>query len=456
MRSRYPVLVCVCAVLLLHCLDLEAQNSADTQIGSAGDGAVSATRPAVRNPGAATGRSGGVTAASTRAVPPDTRTVVSPDAGPTPSPGASAGSLNIMQQQVLDRVNHYRTIAGVAPVRAEAKLLNAAQSHASYLGASGATGHYETNKSNPYYTGYSPFDRILVQRYEYVAAGEVVASESSSHPARAIDALMAAIYHRFIILSSDFTQAGPGVALNANRGADVLDVTVDLGAEVLPQPLDPARLTLYPFDRQQRVPTDFDPAQESPDPMPGHTLVGYPLSVQADPRSTLVVERFELHEISSAGLGRRLDANLLTRAVDAETPANAAALISSAPLAAGTAYRAVFSGSVDGQPVTRMWEFNTAAEVPVTMTFASPSVAAGGVQRATLHGLDTEKGPYYLCYSPARLVSSLRHESEMQFMMTTAADCEPGMSCQVTVQATYHSTCSAPFAVGSFDVTRKE
>ena len=138
---------------------------------------------------------------------------------------------------------------------------------------------------------------------------------------------MAAIYHRFIILSGDYTQAGPGVTLDANQGAEELDVTVDFGAEKFAQSSNPTSLTLYPFDGQQRVPTDFDPAQESPDPMPGHTLVGYPLSVQVDPRSTLEVERFELQDVSSADRPRRVDAKLLTHAIDAETPASAAALI---------------------------------------------------------------------------------------------------------------------------------
>ena len=347
-------------------------------------------------------------------------------------------------------------MAGVAPVRVDVKLLDAAQSHASYLGATGTSGHYETNKSNPYYTGYSPFDRIKAQRYPYVAAGEVIASEPSSHPARAVDALMAAIYHRFIILSGEFTQAGPGVTLDTNQGAEELDVAVDFGADNFAQSPISTNLTLYPFDGQQHVPIDFDPAQESPDPMLGHTLVGYPLSVQADPRSTLDIERFELQDISSPDRPRRIDAKLLTHSADAETPVNAAALIPIEPLAPGTAYQANFAGSVNGQPVNKVWRFNTADLRAVTMTFGSPVVASGGVQQVKLHGLDREKGVYYVCYSPARLVRSLQHETETQFSMTTSTGCDADHSCQVTVQATYHSTCTQPFAVGTFNVSRKE
>ena len=441
MRRRFPELVCACAVLFVSAFNLEADDETRGQA-------------TVRTPGAESGRPGGVKPSSSKSLPLETRSVRSIDTSEA-SPGASGG-LNALQQRVLDRVNYYRTMAGVAPVRADVKLLDAAQAHASYLRATGTTGHYETNKSNPYYTGYSPFDRIKHQRYSYVSAGEVVASEPSSHPARAVDALMAAIYHRFIILSGDFTQAGPGVTLDTNQGAEELDVTVDFGAGDLTRSPISTSLTLYPFDGQQHVPTDFDPAQESPDPMPGHTLVGYPLSVQADSRGTVKVKLFELQDISSADRPRRVDAKLLTHSANAETPVNAAALIPIEPLAPGTAYQASFAGSINGEPVSKVWRFNTADVRAVTMTFGSPVVAAGGVQQVKLHGLDSEKGAYYLCYSPARLVRSLQHETETQFSMTTSTACDADNSCQVTVQATYHSTCTQPFAVGTFNVSRQE
>ena len=455
MRRRFPELVCVCAALFMAVLfaqafDLEAAGS-DPQAGSSADG--SAAQAAVRAPGAASGRPGGVAPSSLKGLPLDTKSARSLETEGASS-GVPAGGLNTLQQRVLDRVNYYRAMAGVAPVQVDIKLLDAAQSHASYLGASGTTGHYETNKSNPYYTGYSPFDRITARRYAYVSAGEVVASEPSAHPARAVDALMAAIYHRFIILSGDYTQAGPGVTLDANQGAEDLDVTVDFGAEKFAPSPHQTSLTLYPFDGQQRVPTDFDPAQESPDPMPGHTLVGYPVSVQVDPTGALQVERFELQDVSSVDRPRRVGAKLLTHAIDVETPASAAALIPIQPLAPGTTYQAKFVGSVNGHPVNRIWKFNTAHRRAVTMTFASPVIAGGGVQQVKLHGLDREQGAYYLCYSPARLVRSLQHETETQFSMTTSTECEASDSCQVTVQATYHSTCTKPFAVGTFHISR--
>lgn len=451
MLSRPFGLAMVCTGLLFTSIGAGAQDRTDPHNASADGGAVSGTSPAVRTPGANTGRSGGVVRPSPRALPADTGNARSP--GAAPSTGVSQTGLDDLQQQVLDRVNYFRTVAGVAVVAADPRLLAAAQSHTRYLDSTDQTGHYETNRADPSYTGNSPFDRILARRYDFVEAGEVVARESSAHPARAIDALMRAIYHRFIILSGDFTQAGPGVVLNAHQGAEELNVTVDFGSLTLPPAPRPPVLTLYPVDGQWGVPTDFDPAEEFPSPMPGHTLVGYPVSVQVDSRYTLVVDSFELYAALSGGA---LDAKLLTHAVDAETPPNAAALIPVAPLAPATEYRLHFSGSVDGDPVSRTWQFTTVPEARVAMTFASPTVAPGGSQSGRLVGMDVEKGAYYLCYSPAQLVRSLEHQTETEFTMTTTDGCEKGKSCQVTVQATYHSACVAPFAAGSFNISHQE
>jgi uncharacterized protein YkwD len=449
MLSRPLGLAIVCSALLLFSLDAGAQDGTDRQNASAAGGGASATSPAVRTPGAKSGRAGGVVRPSPRALPAQTGNVRSP--GAAPSAGVSPTGLDDLQQQVLDRVNSYRTAAGVAAVAADPRLLEAAQSHTRYLDSTDQTGHYETNKADPSYTGNNPFDRMLAQRYAFVEAGEVVAREPSAHPARAIDALMMAIYHRFIMLSGDFTQAGPGVALNAHHGVEELNVTVDFGSLKLPPAPHPTQLTLYPVDGQRGVPTDFNPSEEFPSPMPGHTLVGYPVSVQVDSRSTLAVNSFELFAISS---GSALDAKLLTHAIDAETPPDAAALIPVAPLAPNTTYRLVFAGSVDGEPVSRTWQFTTAPAVPVSMLFASATVPPGGSLSGRLVGLDTERGAYYLCYSPAQLVRSLEHRTETQFIMTTTGGCEPGQSCQVTVQATYHSACVAPFATGSFNISQ--
>jgi uncharacterized protein YkwD len=383
--------------------------------------------------------------------------VRSPGAGTGSGPGATQrdakSGLNDMQAAVLERVNHYRALAELGPVAPEPRLLKAAQSHSSYLDSANEMGHYEDRKSNPYYTGNNPFDRIDAAHYDYSEAGEVVARQSSSHAAAAVEALVTAVYHRFIILSSDFAQAGPGVTLDTREGTDELSVTVDFGSENRPPQPPASMLTVYPAPGQTEIPTDFDPAEEFPNPMSGHTLVGYPVSVQVDARYALAVKAFDVYEVAPYAPRRALDTKLLTHAVDAETPAHAAALIPVSPLAPATIYQVVFSGSVNGMPVSRTWQFTTAPESAVTMRFASPIVGAGDVQQVILENLDTEKGPYYLCYAPARLVKSLVHETETRIAITTSTDCESGTSCRLSVFASYRS-CTKPFAAGAFTIVQ--
>jgi len=362
--------------------------------------------------------------------------------------------LDELQAAALARVNYYRNLAGLPPVAAEPRLALVAQAHSSYLDSTNEMGHYEDKKSNPFYTGNSPFDRIDFSGYDYAEAGEVVARQHSSHPAAAVDALMTAIYHRFIILSVEYVHAGPGVALQSNGGAEELDVTVDFGAETLPPASPHSAVTVYPVLGQTGVPTDFDPAEELPSPMPGHSLVGYPISIQVDARRTLAVRSFELYQTAPVASPQALQAKVLTHTVDAETPAHGAALIPVSPLEPAAIYKAVFTGTVDGTPVSTSWEFMTAPQTPVTMSFALPKVPPGGIQRVTIEGLDLAKGPYYLCYSPAQLVKSLVHETETRIVVTTGTDCDPGASCEVNLSASYHS-CAKPFAGGTFTIVEE-
>jgi len=450
-------LACIACVAPLICLspDAPGQDAGANKAAVATDSSAGASKPAIRHPGNATAAQGGVGLRSRAEVPANTGVVRSPGVakGTVSRDPAAQSELDALQAPVLGRVNYHRTLAGLAPVASEARLLKAAQSHSNYLDSANQMGHYEDKTTNPYYTGNSPFDRIDAAHYDYAEAGEVVARQASAHPAGAVDALIAAIYHRFIILSVDFVQAGPGVSLKAHQGTDELNVTVDFGAEMLPPLPAPSVLTAYPAADQTRVPLDFDPAEEFPNPMPGHTLVGYPISIQVDARHAFAVESFQIYELAPYTPRRSLDAKLLTHATDPETPVHAAALIPLSPLAPATVYQVAFSGTVDQTPVSKTWQFTTGPENVVSMRFESPTVAPGGIQRIQLDGLDSEKGPYYLCYSPAALIKSVVHETEAQIAITTSTECEPDTPCEVSVSTSYRS-CAKPFAGGSFAIAQ--
>lgn len=141
----------------------------------------SSVKNAIRHPGSATTRQGGVGPTSRPILPPGTGSVRSPGMAKAVPPAASQNQrtsktdLNGMQGPVLERINYHRAIAGLAPVTAEPRLLRAAQFHTQYLGSTDEMGHYENRKTNLYYTEHSPFDRIDAEHYDYSEAGEVVA-----------------------------------------------------------------------------------------------------------------------------------------------------------------------------------------------------------------------------------------------------------------------------------------
>jgi uncharacterized protein YkwD len=256
----------------------------------------------------------------------------------------------------LNRFNWRRQQAGLLPVTVNASITTAAQAHSDYQRLNNTITHVE-DSTKPGFTGASPFDRMQAAGYTFSATsgylyGEVIASQVSTQGTQAADDLMAAIYHRFIILEPMFKDAGAG----AGTGSGGLTyVTVDFAANGFDRTLPKGSVVTYPFAGQNDVPTSFDSDQESPDPVPNQNRVGYPVSVHAGLSSKVTVLAFT---ITPRG-GSALTTRLLTKATDADTPDSAAAAIPLSTLAAGTTYDVQFTGAVDGVPVTRNWSFST-------------------------------------------------------------------------------------------------
>jgi hypothetical protein len=209
-----------------------------------------------------------------------------------------------------------------------------------------------------------------------------------------------------------------------------------------------APVTLYPANQQRDVPIDFDPATETPNPLPEHELAGQPVSIQTDADSRLVVNSFRL---AAEGESATVEAKLLTQSNDMQMPEWGVALVPLQPLAPGTVYVAEFDGAIDGNPVQRSWRFSTVATREVAMSFAQAVVPAGGTQTVRLRNLNPNAGSYYICYDPAQLVRSSAQEAFGRFKMTVNR-CAAGASCTITVLAAYDEGCRQPFARGSFRV----
>jgi hypothetical protein len=268
-----------------------------------------------------------------------------------PSAGAPAA------QAVLDRVNYHRALAGVPRLAAAPALHTAAQAHAQYMANLGRLSHAQSERTSPHYTGETLEERLRQAGAAFSRTGEAVGLASRDDPATVVDDLMSTIYHRLLLLAHDFESGGAGVARGEVDGMEAVFVAIDLaGASSGPTP-SPV-VTTYPADLQEGIPADFDPASETPNPMPALELVGQPVTVQAGQDAPLVVDRFRL---VMAGSSEPLNAKLLTRSSDMQMPEWAAALVPLQPLQPGTDYEASFSGSIAGAAVERTWRFRTAA-----------------------------------------------------------------------------------------------
>ena len=250
--------------------------------------------------------------------------------------------------------NFRRQQAGLPALKRNSTLDRAAAAHANYQQANNVVTHDEM-PGLPGFTGADSMQRLRAAGLELnpfaYSDGEVIAATNSSDGFAAAEGLMAAIYHRFIILQPVFNEAGAGSATRIG-GYTWLNVNFVLNQRVNTKT---GRLTVWPFSQQQNVSVNFFSNQESPDPVPQNDEVGYPVSVHADINTNLQVSSFTL---SPAG-GDPLAVRLLDANTDPETPASAAAIIPLVPLQAATRYEVEFIGVVAEIAVKRQWFFTT-------------------------------------------------------------------------------------------------
>lgn len=251
--------------------------------------------------------------------------------------------------------NFRRAGVGLSTLARNARLDAAAAGHSNYLRLNNTVTH-EQVAGNPGYTGNTLQARFTAAGYTLVnpyAYGEVISAAADPSGFYHAEELIAAIYHRFVILEPVFKEAGTGAATNAsNYTYFTADFTANGGYGA---GLGKGRIATYPSDGQTMVPTSFNSDTESPDPVPNLSTVGYPVSVHADISANISVTTFS---IKPRG-GAEMTVRLLVNSGDAHTPKSAAAIIPLTTLRAATVYDVSFSGSVDGVALSRNWSFTT-------------------------------------------------------------------------------------------------
>lgn len=255
----------------------------------------------------------------------------------------------------LNWFNFRREQAGLAPLARNAILDSAARKHSEYQRLNRLISH-DQQPGQPGFSGATLGDRLRAEPYPFTqnsyAFGEVISASTNSSGFVAADALVTAIYHRFVVLEPVFTQFGAG---SSTEPGNYTWFTTNFAADGLSEGLGRGRFITWPAASQTNVPVIFLTDSEIPDPLPAQNAAGYPVSIHADITSQISVQQFTLRRPGGAALATRL----LSSASDADTADSVAAIVPLEVLLPNTVYEAQFIGTIDGVPVDQRWSFTT-------------------------------------------------------------------------------------------------
>ncbi len=298
------------------------------------------------------------------------------------------------EKEGLAYLNNIREHAGLIKLKTNKALQRAAVSHAKYLIQNQRNGHYE-KKGKYSYTGTTPSKRVIKAGYPSTFVMENL-SINTAGQAKSIDNLFSAIYHRLVFLNLDKDEIGFGFystkkkrkikrayvydmsssavaklckrSFTMTNGVYYMKNICDQSAKMVPRLLfeekkDEVRrknkdIILYPFAEQTNIWPAF--YNESPDPLPGYKVSGFPISVQFNPayyksvklKSFRLYDEYEKEIKKTKILQHKNDYNhLLTNLEFALMPLKR--------LEFGRTYTVVFNVVADGVQVKKRWSFTT-------------------------------------------------------------------------------------------------
>lgn len=297
------------------------------------------------------------------APPPVDPQPVNPSVPPASYPDAAR--LALYQQ-----LNTARLGAGAGAARQDVRLDRAAARHLDYLRINGVSAGHGEQAGLQGFTGSTPGARVTAAGYAWSLVSEDLAWGTAFTPMQCLDLLLSSVYHLASLLGE---QVDMGVAYGPAGGVNgcVFNFGVPLGGA--PQLPASGVVKAYPYPGQRGVATTFEPATESPNPMPdvGRGSVGQPVFVSmraqgASDGAGYTVSAFTLRDAAGAPVAARLIADRATTGpsvtadpVEPGLRTGEVFLVPLAPLAAGSTYTASFSGSNGSVPYTATWQFTT-------------------------------------------------------------------------------------------------
>ena len=298
------------------------------------------------------------------------------------------------ESDALHYLNTLRQHSGLIKLKANKKLNHATKAHASYLVRQQKNGHLE-KKGWRGYTGKTPSDRVLKAGYLSRMVMENVTVNTKNYR-DSIDVLFSAIYHRFVFLNFDKDEIGMGNAITKkskrihssfvyNLGSKEIEklcegyylkqngffymqnLCADSSVEVpeyrVKEKQDKIRvknsnIILYPYKDAHNISPVF--YTESPHPLPGSKVSGFPISVQFNPSaySKVHLKEFSLYDAKGKEVKKK---KIITESNDKYkrfTPLQFA-FMPLERLAFNTKYRVAFEAITDGKRVKKSWYFTT-------------------------------------------------------------------------------------------------
>lgn len=271
------------------------------------------------------------------------------------------------QTEALLTLNTYRHIAGLAPVGSSSIIHNSALAHAFYTFFNGASpsirdlGIHTEQSSGQGYVGADVLSRA--QHFGYPTGSIASMAEVITHQANPGDGVtdwIDSVYHRIPLLRGDLLEVGFGDAYLGPMSVQVMDMSFKQTSS--------SQIILYPAPNQPDVPAAFN-GNEIPDPAPNANYpIGYPITAIFDRNASVQIASFHLFDASGA------DVPGITLQPSNETE-NSFAFMANAPLQPGAVYKADLSGTVNGAPFHKTWQFTTVsgASAPPVQTAAALS-----------------------------------------------------------------------------------
>jgi hypothetical protein len=308
-----------------------------------------------------------------------------------PFSSSVAQDLSMEARAAFHYLNLLRTKAGMIPFEWNPVLERSSANHAAYLSKNNLISHVE-NPDRVGFTGTHPDDRALREGYNAKVVTENHSTGDGDSMA-SVDGLMGAIYHRFGFL--DFSQDEIGIALNvADRGYNVVynmgntslnrycegAATIREGHyyqgfckhadKVAVEPIDNLErktkkknpdFVVWPPNNGTDIPVVF--YEEIPDPLPGISVSGYPISIQFNSSSYSHINMlsFTLYEQTDDGVAELERVHLMQKSNDPHQKFTDKefALFPLNRLDWGKAYYAAVRYQHEGQRFEYEWQFST-------------------------------------------------------------------------------------------------